>query len=381
MGGADLALTHTPAALDINPAGLDGVTGQAFEATVGLAFATDISHRDQLGNDVSISNSPVGLADGGYAHRFGQFTFGVGVFAQGGVGNVYKNVITPAGNRDELSGVFGVLRATAGVAWRAKPGLSVGLAVDMNAARAKQKIFPNTSTPTFAGLELSDARAVAPGWSIGIQGQISPKLEVAAQYSSKTALNLSHGKLVADYSALGLGKVTYANAELNGLALPQRVGIGVAVQPAAHWTLAFDVDWINWANALRTSTLRATAPDSAAAPPQIELTSPLEWKNQFVFALGAAWELDEQTTLRVGYNYGKNPIPPQNLTPLLNAIAERDLTVGLGYRLSRSWRIDGALEWAMTNRVHYTNPSSPLGPDNTESLGYVAFLVTLGRQW
>src|SRR5262249_10131802 len=160
-----------------------------------------------------------------------------------------------------------------------------------------------------------------------------------------------HGKLVANYSALGLGKVTYANAELSGFALPHRVGVGTAMHPNSRWTIAFDVDWLNWADAVRTSTLRASAPDSTAAPQQIELTSNADWKNQFVFALGTAWDVDEQTTLRAGYNYGKNPIPSQNLTPLLSIIGERSLTVGLGHRLGQTWRIDSSLEWAITNRV------------------------------
>jgi long-chain fatty acid transport protein len=118
MGGADLTVTHTPAAININPAGLTGVMDQAFEFTGGAAFATDISHQDPLGNDARISNNPVGLIDTSFARQFGAFTLAAGFFIEGGAGNVYKNMITPAGNRDELSSLFGILRTTFGFGWR-----------------------------------------------------------------------------------------------------------------------------------------------------------------------------------------------------------------------------------------------------------------------
>lgn len=381
MGAADLATTSTPLALNINPSGLANVKAHAYEASGGIAYATDISHSDQLGNDVSVSNNIFGLMQIGYAQRFGSVVAGVGLFSQSGIGPIYQDVITPAGNRDELSSQFSVARFTPGLSWDATTNLSVGLSLDMNIARAKQRVLPNTSTATFSGYELQRASGVAPSAKAGFQYRASDSLTFAGNYSSQANLDLKHGKLIANFTAVGLGKVTYADAEVSGLSVPEQVGFGSALKLTPDLLLALDIDWLHWARALKSSTLRASGPDSSAAPQTIVSTTPLNWKNQFVFALGASYAVDPKLTVRAGYNYGKNPIPNETLTPLLAAIAEQTITSGFSYQMSELWKLSGALEWQLTKHVTYTNPNSPFGPNATESDGFVGIHITLLRTW
>jgi long-chain fatty acid transport protein len=178
-----------------------------------------------------------------------------------------------------------------------------------------------------------------------------------------------------------LNKVTYSEASVHGLALPQEVAVGAALHPSGKLVIALDIDWLNWSRAMQTSTLTASHPDTAGAPAVIESAAALQWHNQTVYALGIAYELNESVTLRGGYNYGKNPIPPQNLSPLLSAIGEKEITAGLGYRSPSGWRIDTALEWQLTNSVTYANPALPLGTSSKETNGFISFHVTLARRW
>ncbi|MBM3582096.1 MAG: hypothetical protein FJX37_09045, partial [Alphaproteobacteria bacterium] len=54
------------------------------------------------------------------------------------------------------------------------------------------------------------------------------------------------------------------------------------------------------------------------------------WHNQFVFAVGAAYEVTDKLTGRIGYNYGKSPIDEEHLFAnfLFPAISEHHLTAG-----------------------------------------------------
>lgn len=115
---------------------------------------------------------------------------------------------------------------------------------------------------------------------------------------------------------------------MTDLALPREVALGAAFKPADAWLLSFKLNWINWADAVKSVTLRATGPDNLAAPAVYEIVTPGDWKNQWVFASGLAYNWDDLTTLYAGHNYGSNPIPAQNSRPLLAGILEHHITLG-----------------------------------------------------
>jgi long-chain fatty acid transport protein len=113
----------------------------------------------------------------------------------------------------------------------------------------------------------------------------------------------------------------------------------------------------------------------------IESDTPLNWRDQYVIALGLAWDVTERTVLRAGYNYGRNPIPDDTLNPLLPNIAEHHLTAGAGHRLTGRWRMDVAVEYQLPHEVTYTNPDLPFGPDAREHQEFAAVHVMVSRQW
>ena len=171
MGGADTALARDTTALNTNPAGLARLPGSSLDLFGGLAYGSDVRHLDGLGNDRNVSNRFIPIGGFGYARRIGDtgLTAGVGFFAQGGAGSVFENLTTAFGTRDELSGLFAIARVSPGLAWRASDRLSLGVAIPITFADARQKVFPNTSffnaiTPaaSFFGYELKGARTIQP---------------------------------------------------------------------------------------------------------------------------------------------------------------------------------------------------------------------------
>jgi long-chain fatty acid transport protein len=390
MGGADVAVARDTTALNTNPAGLTSLGKRAADVFGGIAYGSDVRHLDSFGNDRNVSNRVIPIGGFGYAARLGTsgVTAGIGLFAQGGAGNVYENLTTAFGTVDTLSGLFRIVRLSPGIGWQASDRLSIGASVPITYADATQKVFPGTSflnpgkpAESFFGFELKGARTIRPGLKLGLQYRMSDAATLGATYTHKTKLPLDGGRLVSNMSALGLGLVTYRSARIDGLALPREVAFGVAWEPRAGVLVSVKYAWLNWADSIRTSTLSASNPDHPLAPQALSAPSVNNWSNQRIFALGVAIDLSSLTTLRAGYNYGRNPIPLNNLNPLLAAIGEQHYTVGLVHRLSPEWAFAYGLEYQRGANATYTNPALPFGANAQERSNFPAFHVMLSHRW
>lgn len=390
MGGADVAVARDTTALSTNPAGLSQLPGWAHDGFFATAFALDVAHADQFGNDQQFDNWAAPIGGAGLSKRIDGTgaTLGIGLFAQAGAGSVYNGLNTPFGGTDTLRAQFGVLKVTPGIAWQASEHLALGAAVNIHYASLQQRVFPNTSfldaadsTRFFFGTEIDDAWSVRVGVKVGALYKPRSDLSLGLTYSPQMAIPFDNGELVVNMSAAGLGRVTYRDVELRGLALPEEVAAGVAWQATPKLLVAVDLMWLNYSRAMQTQTLTASNPSNPLAPPTIASTSSLGWHDQTVIAAGVAYATDDMTNLYGGVNYGRNPIPSQTLNPLLATIGELHLTAGLAKELGDGWRVSGALEYLAPKRVTYDNPELPFGRGAQERTSYLAIVFMLSRRW
>jgi len=389
MAGADVAVARDTSALSTNPAGLSQLPGWAHDGVFAAAFALDVAHADRFGNDTQVDNWAIPIAGAGVSKQIDGtgFSFGAGFFAQAGAGSVYNEVNTPFGGRDTLRAQFGVFKFTPGVAWRATDQLALGAAINVYYASLQQRVFPNTSVfdpvdaeRTFFGTKIEKASTVRVGAKLGALYKATPTLSLGLTYSPQVRIPFDNGDLVANLSALGLGLVTYRNVHLHGLALPQEIVGGVALQATPKLLVAFDLMWSDYSHALRTQTLSASKPDNPAAP-AITSTAALDWHDQTVVAAGIAYSTDEATRLYGGVNYGRDPIPSNTLNPLLATIGELHITAGFAHQMSELWSVSAALEYLVPKHVTYVNPQLPFGPGAEARTSYIALVVMLSRRW
>jgi long-chain fatty acid transport protein len=390
MGGADLAIADDTSAMNTNPAGLAQIRDQRADLYAAALFAINVRHRDAFGNDRGVDNSPIPLASAGYARHLpgSPLVLGLGLFAQGGAGYEYQGLNTPFGTRDELSSLFRIAKLTPSLAWAVTGRLSLGTSLGIFYADIDQKVFPATSysdqndpAGSFFGYHLKDADVVEPGGKFGMQYRLSERLAIGASYTTQTALDLEGGDLTVNYSAIGLGSVRYHDVELKGLKQPREVGLGIAFTPAPRLMLAADLSWLDWSSAVKTTTLQASKPADPAAPPVVLIRTVQGWDDQYVLALGLRYEAGSRWTLRAGYNHGNNPIPDDNLNPLLAVITEQIVTLGAGYRGGHRWRIDTALEYKLNKTVEYDNPQLPFGPGAEEENEVLGLHLMFSYLW
>lgn len=384
MGGADLAVARDSTALNSNPAGLAAQRGRRLDLYGTSAWGYDIRHRDGLGNDAANRDDLILATLGGYARQEPdrRLTWGLGLFAQGGAG--YRYVLDTAfGTRDEIRSRLAILRPTLGLAAELDDGWAVGAATSLVAATLDQHLFPHTSSaaPPFFGTRLKGARALAPGLRLGVMKTLGPSLTLGAAYTLPSRMDFEDGRLTVDTSAAGLGPVTYRRVRVSGMKTPAELGLGVAWRPAPGWEVALDVSHLNWSGAMRASTLTAALPDQPLAPSTLTQTSIANWRDQTVLALGLAVDLNARTRLMAGINHGRNPVPPENLNPLLATIHDTHLTLGLRRAGRDGWDWYGGLEWGLPVTVTYTNPALPFGPNAQERSAYLAAHFMASRRW
>jgi len=390
MGGADTAIARDTTALNTNPAGLAQVAHRAFDAYGTLTYAVDVGHRDAISNDAGVENRLTPSFGGAYAQRLEgtKLTVGGGLFLQGGAGNRFENLATAAGTRDELSARLAIFKIGAGAAYEIGDRLRVGGSVAAVVATLQQSLFPATSLVApapFFGLDAEDLVATGVNARLGMQYLASDRLTLAMVYSPKTRLDFKDGTLRSNQTAAGFGVVTYRDAQLEGFALPQELSFGAAWKSAdGRLLVSAKLAWLNWDDALDQQTITASDPSGPAAAPALRRDSALNWKDQYVWALGAAYTAGFGTTLYGGVNIANNPVPPETLSPLLSAaIAQKHLTAGFSHPLGERWKISGGVLYVFPEKVTYTNPSLQplLGANSQERIEYLGVNVMVGRAW
>jgi len=381
MGGADVAVARDTSALNTNPAGLTQIKAPLLDMFGSVLRTTDLVHKDPR-NEEHASNRYTLLGGGGYARPLENTpcTAGIGLFAQGGAGGVFDNLRTPFGNRDDLSSLFGIAKIIPGIGCEVTDKLSLGASLNIVYASIEQDFFANTSVSAvpFAGYKLEGASAVRTGFKLGMQYRVTPALTLAASYTEKTELPMTGGTLTADFTDAGLGKVKYADASIKGFALPREVAVGMAFKPTDDWLLSFKLNWLNWGDAINDVTLRATKPNNASAQSIYGSSMAADWKDQWVVATGVAYNWDNRTTLYAGHNYGKNPIPRQNSSPLLAGTLEHHLTFGAARKIDPHWLMTGGVEWMLPVSVKYN--SQLFGESEIRNEAIVLHFM-LSRRW
>jgi len=148
--------------------------------------------------------------------------------------------------------------------------------------------------------------------------------------------------------------------EGSNIVIPWVATLGLSWRPHRDVLLATDLKWIAWTSASGEITLEGQKGSNADfneinGGAGIDYTVELEWDDQFVIAVGAVWSPIDWLALRVGYNYGRNPVSKDFL--LGNSIGtEQHLTFGAGF-LVGNWELDLAYIYGLPYQVEYSEVS------------------------
>lgn len=385
MGGASQAMDHGAAAMAQNPATL-ALMGDGARMDVALGL---------LGPNVRSSAGPMSAKSGGteyimpafgYVRRSGRLVYGLGVFAQGGMGTEYgANTFLAAGSGEPVRSELGVGRIMLPLAFELTPEFAVGATLDfMWAGLDLRMAAPATqlgSLVTGGGgnlianlpgalgmlpagawgrIDFSDrsdftGQANSTGWAakLGMVYKASPALTLGASYQLESDLgDMKTGVTGASMSIQGMGAIP-GRITVVDFQWPSMLAVGAAWQASPALMVAADVKRIAWSDVMKSFRMRfdSAAPAGSGFDGSIDFALPQNWKDQTVFNLGVAWAMNSALTLRAGINLADNPIPDALVNPLFPATVDKHYTAGIGYRFSPASEINASLTIAPTASV------------------------------
>ena len=393
MGGASMAYDNGAAAMMNNPATLGlGAEGDTLSLMIG-GLMPDVEVVGVQSSDGDAYYMPAA----GWTRKSGSLTYGVGMFAQGGMGTEYAMGRDGLPERSEL----GVGRLIAPLVYNVSPKLSIGGSVDFVWAMLDlQMAMPFgdgtygmsslvTVLPTGAlggALALGSGDTVRINYSddsdysgkakghgfagkIGFTYKINDVFNVGGTYHSKTSLgDLETGSAGAQFIVNGVpsgsGKITVRDFQW-----PETYGLGMAVQASPELMLVADWKRINWRDVMKNFTMTYSAMGDS-----MTFALPQNWENQDVLQLGLAYKATAALTLRMGASFSDNPVPDSTMHYLFPAIEKNHYMAGFGYAINDNSSIDFSLQVAP--EVEQTN--STFGSTVTHSQTSWQLLYSMG---
>ena len=410
MAGADSVsvldtslINSNPGALFLLPRGMDPGAKGWFDggvANLTLGYLQPFMHHtDQFANSRDSENEPVLALHGGVAahvREIPRLTVGVGLFTQGWLGTDFRRLNTAFGTRDDSSSFLRHIKLAFAASYEIVDGFSIGIAPHISYSDLSFRLFPKTSAGlAFSGVDLGERCQrnlglgepggdcpwdVTGGVKIGAAWKVTPMVTVGLAYTSPADFHYHSGEGKLNFSSLGLGRASY-DVDVLGVQWPQRVELGLAVRPTPRLLLALDASWDDWSSnkdiKIRFKNPKQAVPAALQAP---TLMITHDWSDQFIVALGAAYEVvPNVVTVRGGYNWATNPLRERTFDPAAQVPFEHHIAVGV--KAWKRWELDAGFYYALPKKVTYTNPELPYGTNATDNPHGFQLDVTMGYRF
>ena len=245
------------------------------------------------------------------------------------------------------------------VSWQFAKGQSIGIAPVIAYQRFRAEGLQMFDNPLFSNSPgsvtnngYSDAWGV--GVRIGYMGQFTDQFAIGAVYTSKTSMGD-----FGDYKGLF--------AQQGGFDIPSSFTVGFSLRPTNQWLIALDFERIYYDDTPSVNNRLALIYN--CLPPQLggqgnrnnclggNNGAGFGWQPVDVWKIGVQYMVNDQWTLRAGYNHTDNPIQPQDVTFNIIApgVVQNQYSAGATYRIDKASEITGAFMYAANNSV--TGPS------------------------
>ena len=327
MGGASIAFAEDGFGAASNPANLAQVKDGY---SVGVsAFAPDRGVVKASGVAVGGNEAADAFAIPEFAYNKtlnDKINWGVVVYGNGGMNVDYGQPVYDgsANTTSNLEQLFIAPTISYKVNERNTVAASLNMVYQTFKATGLNAFAPFTRTgndnPGGHGVDDSMGVGVKLGWT----GKLSDTLTGGAYYQPKTSMD--------KFSA-------YKNlfAQDGGFDIPETYGMGVAIKANPNTTVALDVVQINYSGIKSLANINDNMQAGGGAL-GAENGLGFGWKDMTVYKLGVAHQMDANTTVRAGWNYGKQPISASQLdfNLLAPAVVEHHFTFGMTRALDKN---------------------------------------------
>jgi len=151
-------------------------------------------------------------------------------------------------------------------------------------------------------------------------------------------------------------------AEQGDFDIPENYGVGIAYTATPDITIAFDITHTKYSDVASVANPGPNPADPEnffpGEPGEFGLLGAnngmgFGWEDQTVYKLGLEYQYNEKITLRTGWNYGKSPIPDDQVlfNMLAPATVEHHFTMGGTYNISETYELSFHYMHAFKNTI------------------------------
>ena len=309
-----------------------------------------------------------------FIRKDGAFTYGVGVFAQGGMGTEYSgNSFLSGGTGLEQRSEVGFGRLMFPLAYQVTDELIVAGQLDYVWGSMDLKMLQMDSMGNGGYINASDDNDFTGemsgngfAFNLGAVSKVNKDFTMGATYHSETNIGDldGSGTLMPFMGGMTPGAMP-ANFSVVDFQWPETFGIGMAWNVTPEFMLVADIKQLMWSQVMKDFTMTTTIPAFGMSQTQ---SMPQNWDDQTVFSIGAQYKIDPAVALRMGYNYGANPVPDNTLNPLFPANTESHFTFGAGWQIDKSNSLAIAFTYAPEVTQTMANPMMPIEMSHSQTL-------------
>ena len=408
MGGTAVAHDVGPAGMMTNPATLS-LMPNGDQAMVGLDLVTtDITVKNKttgesVSSDTHANNrGPYVAPEAAFTKRIDAWSFGVGAFAQGGLGTEYgKNSFLSNGQNGANTGFENssrllVLNIPFAASFQINDKLTVGGSVDamwqglnldllLTTGQVGSLLGAGRVSPTAPGSLAGTLAALAGagtlqgahfsltkdkflgsgvdawgyGGKLGMLYKATQDTTLGASYTFKSQMNDMEGDATLTAINNGGNIALPGKIKIEDFQMPAHLDLGISQRLTPQWTVAMDVSRVFWKDVMKDIKVSF----KANAGGDLHIMLPQNYRDQTILALGTAYALSPAWTVRAGARFATQALRSDTLFAVIPATPTKHLSLGFSYAVTPSSRIDFAYSHALKEKMENSslpNTSEPI---------------------
>ena len=336
-----------------NPAGISRLKREQVSGGIALIHAkTDIDHASgsasgsNEGDMVPFIGAPMGY----YVKPLDDnWSFGLGLYVPFGLVTDYERSFQGRyhGDRSEVR----VITLQPTLSYRVNEQLSIGFGPTINRIDGELTSAIDNPIPTAAdGKVKIKGNDTALGYNLGVLFEITPQTRFGLTYHSKVDYRRK-----GDTTVSGPGFVISSSAGTYDASLelttPESVDFSVTHELNADWTLYAGSTWTRWS---RLEEIRADnkGVGGLLAGNLSSISEPQNWHDTWAHAVGAAYKLNPQWTLRAGLAVDQSPTNNTDRSPRIPTGDRKIISLGTAWSPNDDVTIDLAYSYLMEDDAH-----------------------------
>ncbi|MFC6996409.1 OmpP1/FadL family transporter [Rufibacter roseus] len=367
--GTGLALDHS--SIFFNPGALAHLRQNGIQLGVSALNARIVYREPAPGISESRTNNPLSTpfqVYASYGKEESPLRFGIGVYTPYGSSVNWGNTWQGRFGLNELSLTAIFIQPTVSYRVSEKFGIGAGFVFATGSVNLQRSI-PLVSTFGYeSGLEL-DGGATGFGYNVGLYFAPTEQLSFGLTYRSRVDMKVDEGDVTYRLPGSPLIGANFSANRFNAeLPLPANITLGIGFKPTEKLTLAADLQRIQWS---AYESLKFDFNGNVGGPGMTTSESPRNYKDVFIYRLGAQYEVSESFTIRAGAYYDESPVQNGYLTPETPDADSRGISAGLTIALSEKVDLDASFLYL--NKKQRTDDASKSGgvPGTFKSVAYV----------